>query len=97
MTGYHYEKTITPQALRSAISAGRVMLRATIWVYDDGVMVTVPVGDHATGETFTSALTATGRPGEPRVFATMWAAKDALMRVGLTRYSVMRDGEECWA
>lgn len=81
--------------LRRQSQRGNVRSHASVYIDPDGVRVTVPVYDPAKNETMVRILMT--KDGRFRVFRSLQAAKNAMHKCGITNYSVVRDGVECWS
>lgn len=90
-----YAGRINLQALRRAVKAGNVIVHAALYVESDGVRATIPIYDPIENETMVRILTVPD--GQPHVYKTLQAAKNAMHKCGIMRYSIVRDGVECWS
>lgn len=89
-----YAGRINLQALKSAVKAGNITVHAALYVEADGVLATIPVYDPRKDETMVRILVSPA--GHVHVYKTLQATKNAMHKCGITRYSIVRDGVECW-
>ena len=94
-SSFRYAKRLTLAQLRTQANRGNVLLAANIHIEDDGVRVAVPVYDFERNESAVCALKTA--QGHVHVYKTLQAAKNALFACGIYRFTIVRDGVECWS